>query len=165
MSDNTYKVLAIDPGNVYSAYVLVEVESLVEKKYKILEKGKVENKEIFLLIDSMDLLNEQYDLVIEMIASYGMAVGKTVFDTVFWIGRFYERSESENKNLMFRKDIKMHLCNSTRAKDANISQSLRDRFGEKGTKKNPGYFYGFKADEWAAFAVFVTYVEMGSVPF
>lgn len=164
-NNNTFKVLAIDPGNVLSAYVLVEVENLAERKYKILEKGKVENDELRTLIDSMDIVKEQYDLVIEMVASYGMAVGKTVFDTVFWIGRFWEKSESVNKNLLYRKDVKMYLCNSMKAKDANISQALRDKFGEKGTKKNPGFFFGFKSDEWSAFAVFVTYVESGYIPF
>ena len=44
-----------------------------------------------------------------------------------------------------------------KAKDSNIRQALMDRFGEVGTKKNQGYFYGFKADIWQAFAVCVTY--------
>ena len=164
-NNNNYKVLAIDPGNKYSAYVYCEVVNISNRQYKILEKGKVINEELFTIIDSLDIAREPYDLVIEMVASYGMAVGKEIFETVFWIGRFYEKSQSENRTLIYRKDVKMYLCNSMKAKDSNISQALRDRFGGKGTKKEQGFFYGFAKDEWSAFAIFITYVETGVLPF
>jgi hypothetical protein len=53
----------------------------------------------------------------------------------------------------------MNLCNSMKAKDSNIRQALIDRFGEVGVKKAPGWFYGFKKDVWAAYAVGVTYLD------
>ena len=75
-------------------------------------------------------------MVIEMIASYGMPVGKEVFDTCVWIGRFAEASGMPT-NYIYRKDEKMNICHSKRAKDSNIRQALIDRFGVVGTKKNP----------------------------
>jgi hypothetical protein len=47
-----------------------------------------------------------------------------------------------------------------KAKDGNIRQALIDRFGPVGTKKNPGWFYGFSGDVWQAYAVGVTYADM-----
>ena len=88
----------------------------------------------------MHMYYGEYDLlVIEMIASYGMAVGKTVFDTCVWIGRFKEIAEHRHTETeyIYRKDEKINICHSMKAKDSNIRQALIDRFGKVGTKKNP----------------------------
>ncbi len=142
-------ILAIDPGNIESAYVLAGDD------LKPVQFGKVPNQEMLEIVKQ----GEYEELAIEMIASYGMAVGATVFDTCVWIGRFWQASPATLKTKVFRKDVKMHLCGQTRAKDANIRQALIDRFGVVGVKKKPGWFYGFKADIWAAYAVLVAYVE------
>lgn len=114
------------------------------------------------------MYNTDYELlVIEMIASYGMAVGKEVFDTCVWIGRFKEIALFNNIKVeyIYRKDEKMNICHSMKAKDSNIRQALIDRFGAVGTKKNPGWFYGFKADVWQAYAVGVTYLDFQKCDF
>lgn len=48
-------------------------------------------------------------LVIEMIASYGMPVGKEVFETCVWIGRFVELAKIQNIDVeyIYRKDKKI----------------------------------------------------------
>ena len=147
------KILAIDPGNIESAYCLIDTDT-----YKPLEFGKTNNRDL-----EIGLYNSSYDLLaIEMIASYGMPVGKEVFDTCVWIGRFIEIASFNDipVKYIYRKDEKINICNSIKAKDSNIRQALIDRFGEVGTKKNPGWFYGFKADIWQAYAVGVTYLDM-----
>lgn len=100
-----------------------------------------------------------------MVASYGMPVGETVFQTCVWIGRFIQQIDEIGKeySYIYRKDEKINICHSMKAKDSNIRQALIDRFGEVGTKKNPGWFYGFKADIWQAYAVGITYLDMQKI--
>jgi hypothetical protein len=77
-----------------------------------------------------------------------------------WIGRFAERSPV-TPELVYRRDVKLHHCHSAKAKDANITQALIDRFAPgvpnkgKGTKAEPGWFYGFRADIWQSYALAV----------
>lgn len=143
------KIIAIDPGNIESAYCIIDANTYIPIKF-----DKIENN---LLLNELE--NEEYDmLIIEMIASYGMPVGASVFDTCVWIGRFIQKSQKDYEYI-YRREEKMNLCHSMKAKDSNIRQSLIDRFGEVGTKKNPGFFYGFKKDIWAAFAVGCTYLD------
>src|SRR5678809_428964 len=87
---------------------------------------------------------------IEMIASYGMAVGREVFETCLWIGRFVQAARGEH-TLVYRRDVKMHLCGNNAARDSNIRQALIDRFGPGkdkaiGRKALPGPLYGVSAD-------------------
>ena len=153
------KILAIDPGNIESAYCFIN-----EETYEPEEFGKVKNERLLNIIyDQLSNSVNYYTMVIEMIASYGMAVGQSVFETCVWIGRFIQALEDNYYNdslkFIYRKDEKMNLCGSMKAKDSNIRQALIDRFGVVGTKKNPGWFYGFKADIWASYAVGVTYLD------
>lgn len=151
-------ILSIDPGNKESAYCLIE-----KKTYKPIEFGKLDNNRLIDKINSLENSLENIDrLVIEMVANYGMPVGKEVFDTCVWIGRFVEEFinyVNPQYTYIYRKDVKMNLCNSMRAKDSNIRQALIDRFGEVGTKRKKGWFYGFKADIWSAYAVGITYLD------
>ena len=141
------KVLAIDPGNEKSAYVLWNADS-----EELWEMGIEENEKLVSMLSSLRVGSDA--LAVEMIASYGMPVGATVFETCLWVGRFIERWEDDYA-LVYRKDVKLHLCHTSKAKDANIRQALIDRYGEPGTKKEPGKLYGVKKDIWAALAVAV----------
>jgi hypothetical protein len=89
-----------------------------------------------------------------------MSVGQEVFDTCIWIGRFAEAAgRIAPAKYVYRKDVKINLCGSMKAKDGNIRRALIDRFGVVGTKRFPGWFYGFHSDIWSAYAVGVTYLD------
>ena len=149
-------VLAIDPGTTESAYVVIGDECAP------IVFGKVPNAQ--LLDELPDLENLAHRAAIEMVASYGMAVGADVFETCVWIGRFYERIEGATgltPELVKRNPIKNHHCHSSKANDSNIRQALVDRFAYgqpnhgKGTKSAPGWFYGFHSDIWQSYALAV----------
>lgn len=142
-------ILALDPGPSQTGWAVL-------RDGKVVESGVWDNSTII-----SALTRGWYDstpIAIEMIASYGMAVGKEVFDTCVWIGRFIQAAEVPVR-LVYRKDVKMHLCGTPRAKDANIRQALIDKLGPQGTKKSPGPTYGVRSHAWAALAVAVTAAE------
>lgn len=158
-------ILAIDPGNIQSGYVIVEHDG--EDIRRVLDAGKIENNVLLPLI-AQKLYGNGYDVAIEMIAGMGMTVGQEVFDTCVWIGRFWQTvlwQTGYGPTRIFRREEKLDLCGSLSAKDANIRQALVDRYAPgqpnfgKGTKKDPGFFYGFSADMWAAMAVATTYFD------
>jgi hypothetical protein len=154
------RINAIDPGCAESAWLVYDNASM-----KGIEGfGKESNDEVRALMSRAVWPNKYHadHLAIEMIASYGMPVGKEVFETVLWIGRFIEVWGGPF-TLIYRKDVKLHLCGSVRAKDSNIRQALIDRFGAPGTKANPGMTYGISKDVWSALAVAVTFEDKSTV--
>jgi len=150
-------LLAIDPGSEQSAWVLIDQASRrplsfgLEPNLQVLERI---NESLF--DNEPTYISWVPDVVaIEWVQSYGMAVGAEVFDTCRWVGRFQQAIDWTDIQLATRLQVKTHHCHSARATDANVRQALIDRFGGKGTKANPGWFYGFKRDLWAAYAVAV----------
>ncbi len=156
-------ILAVDPGTLESAYVMVDEETL-----RPLEIGKVSNNHLLSVLCSseiFDIWNIKH-FVIEMVAGMGQSVGQETFDTAFWIGRFWEavrNIQDVPRTKIFRRHEKTFIAKTQKCKDADIIRLLVNRFAPgqlnngKGTEKNPGWFYGFKADIWQAYAVAVTY--------
>lgn len=137
-------ILALDPGPLETGYCRFFAG-------RVVESGTLDNREMRRMVRSRQA---EY-LALEMIASYGMPVGRDVFETCLWIGRFIEVHGGKHE-LVYRKDVKMHLCGTPRAKDANIRQALIDLIGPPGKKASPGPTYGVKGHAWAALAVAVT---------
>ena len=154
------KILAIDPGTTESGYCLME-------GYKPVKFGKIKNTELLKgIIRGHDFDAE--NVIIEMMVNYGNNVGKDMYETCIWIGRFWQAAETEMESpvsLIKRGEEKMNLCHTAVAKDSNVRQALIDRFARssrnygKGTKDNPDWFYGFSADVWMAYAVGVTWLD------
>lgn len=162
------RIVGLDPGNVYTAWVVLDGGPPTPAFGGIMENG--------MLLEFLRRGVVPYDdpacsnlwdahVAIEMIASYGMPVGKSVFDTALWVGRFFEAIEYSGYglvDLVYRKDVKLHLCQSMRANDATIRAAIIDLYGDDkrsavGLKSSPGPLYGFKRDMWAALGVALTH--------
>jgi hypothetical protein len=147
------RILSLDVGTIETAYALMD-HSL---ENPLIDFGKVFNNEIEEVINYA-----MFDvLAYEEFASYGMPVGKEVMKSIWWNGyycRYCDEFHIPYKPIL-RKDVKMHLCGTMKAKDCNIRQALIDKYGEPGTKKQPGILYGVSKDVWSAIAINVTYWE------
>jgi len=113
-------ILAIDPGTTKSGWVFME-------NGKPVDHGWFDNEKIYTLLKMYQCV-----VVIEDVGHYGMPVGKDVFDTIRWTGRFdYLTTEICKLELVYMKraDVKLHLCFSPRANDSTVRQAIIDKYG------------------------------------
>ena len=159
MPNSSPLVMGVDPGPEESSYVVWDGKS-------ILDKFSGPNSDLLWILRSSGRLPAVIETVVfEQVESYGMAVGREVFETVFETGRLYQQADRAQHNvvLMPRKEVKIHLCGSLRAKDTNIRHAILDRMGGKreavGLKKTPGPLYGIKSHQWSALAIAITWFD------
>lgn len=156
-------IIGIDPGQFKSAYVIIDTDNSIVRK-EIMDNEELVQKIRFDAFGNMEV-------AIEMVASYGMPVGKTTFETCLWVGRFMEAflDKGNSVKLLYKKvHINTTICKSNKAKDSNIRQALIDMYeptgGGKtpqiGTKSNRGPLYGVSTHIWAALAVAITYKQL-----
>lgn len=158
----TGAILGCDPGPVMSAWCVLSADG------KVLAHMKEMNEEFharlkwvskyppFQLKDESGLWHTIGSVAIEKIEAMGMIVGASTFDTCHWAGRFHELCSSLPVRLVTRREVKLHLCGSMRAKDPNVRAALIDKLGPPGNKKSQGATYGLAGDEWSALAIAVT---------
>jgi hypothetical protein len=146
--------MAVDPGTEQSAFV-------VWNGKEVYAHATVPN-EVLLTQYIAGAANLTDILALERVESFGMAVGKETFATVFWSGRFAQAWTPKPFVELGRREVKLHLCGTSRATDSNIRMALLDRFGPVGTKSAKGLLYGLKGHEFAALAVAVTYWDQHS---
>jgi len=139
-------LLAIDPGTEVSGWAELMNDRTIHAS------GVSDNHDVLMMIQGW------YDeLAIEMFAAQGMPVGRESFRTVRWIGRFQQAYyKPENVHFVERREVQLHLCGTTQAKDPNIRQALIDLFGPPGRKSDPGPTYGVTKHAWAALGVAAT---------
>jgi hypothetical protein len=157
MPSEATRLIAIDPGTVQSACLWFDGDGILHIH------GIVGNHQLLSWIREITPAAgsaSAYCLVIEEIESYGMPVGREVFETVRWTGRFHQAYLPGPVFWLPRRHVKLYLCGNCRAKDGNVSQAIRDRYGgnkaAKGRKKTPGPLYHVKKDLWAALGVALT---------
>lgn len=138
-------ILAIDPGTVQSGWVLFDGLRAVA--------AGINANEVVLGLCASCADGRASVLAIEKIEGMGMAVGKETFETVHWSGRFYQAWPGLRVARITRREVKLMLCGSMRAKDPNVRQALIDELGAPGTKKAPGPTYGVSSHAWTALAV------------
>jgi len=140
-------IMGVDPGPEETAFIVVESEP-----FKVTDRGILDNQQFLYRVEKMWISK----IAVEDVQCYGMSVGQSVFDTCKQIGRIEDRLRHRNLFFYKRPTIKAHFCNSARAKDANVNQVLRDRFGGK-NKGQP--LEGVKSHIWAALAVAVYHYD------
>lgn len=149
-------ILAIDPGTERSAWCLL-ADGVPE------DYGTKANADMLRWLRLFDD-DQRHFLVIEQVACYGQRVGREVFETVFWSGRFAQAYPWGFERIT-RKEVTGLICPGVqRPNDASVRAALIDRFGPGrakavGLKKTPGPLFGMSGDEWQALAVAVAWNE------
>ena len=156
--------LNIDPANKQTAYVLIN-----GKTNQIIDKGIIPNDSFIKLVRYLefDVMN------IEIVANMGLS-GVSLYDTAELVGilcyiattrgkalnRYKRHTVKKCMNVINKRKINGKWVSPPNA-DSQIRSNLIKIYGEVGTKKEPGYFHGFKADIWQAMGIYHTYKNNG----
>lgn len=85
------KILGLDTGTTHTGYCLIDCDT-----QEILDSGRLENSQIFKIIDQCDIL------ALEDISFQGkQKVGNEVFGTAKWIGRFFQHGVELKKEIYY----------------------------------------------------------------
>jgi Holliday junction resolvasome RuvABC endonuclease subunit len=142
--------LGIDPGSTETAYCRID------ENYNIYKADKIPNDT---LIDHQ--LCGVDHIAVESIQSYGMAVGRSIFDTTYMIGRIIQKAIDLNipYTLYPRPEYARAICGVGKINDKIVRQSLELRFGGYNKGEALNLLKG-NSDKRSAFAVAVYHVDM-----
>jgi hypothetical protein len=152
-------VFAIDPGNFETAYFGLRGDGTFGGFSKVPNHVFLEQLRNVVANANIQMLKRVY--ACEMVGSYGMAVGASVFETCVMIGRIQE-IVGPHLRLIPRSSVKSTIKGRN---DSEIRTRLIEQFGLPGTKKKPGKTYGVVADMWAALALAETVRRGGYKPY
>lgn len=184
--------LAIDPGNAKSGWVYFGLSDN-EAGLDVESFGIDSNEELRSKIRQGVFDVQKTRLLIETPKPRGMPTAGEEMETLVMIGRFVQEwSRCGGRwSFVFRQDTKLHLTGSSKAKDGNVNQAIRDRFGGdqrpikcsgckgKGWRgpgrpvcavcngaryeRAPGPIFGITSHAFAALAIAIWWVDNGIV--
>jgi len=147
-------IIGIDPGSEETAY------AVMAEDYTVVEADKQDNEQ-FLDSTLPSLIRSGINtVVVEGIQSYGMAVGKTVFETCYIVGecRRVAKIEGAESYIYARPEYARALVGGMKVKDSMVRQALMTRFG--GDKKGePLHLLKGNSDKRSAFAIAVYHAD------
>lgn len=138
-------IVGIDPNQRRTAVVVLHDHKIVTSEF-------VDNSEVF---DWITPYLKDALFGIEAFKSQGKPVGQSVFETCYVLGMIagYIKNNGGTFQLVHRNVLKKCIVERTIANDAQVSAKLREIYGGKGTKSNPGNTYHVVYDQWQALAV------------
>lgn len=160
----TVEVLSLDTGTLHTGYSITRHKK--NKPPEVLDCGISMNGDIKYLICG----GNSDAIVMENFQCMGMPVGLSTFNSAVWLGRFIEASLTLDGRelvwLMHRSAVKVEICGTPRAKDANIRQAIIDMYPDNigggkcpqvGTSKQRGPLYGVTSHVWSALALAISF--------
>ena len=157
-------ILAIDPGPIETGWALLHGIS-----YEPFDFGKDKNTDLFNELNSVPrkewMAGHLTSVVIEKPVCQRYS-GSSISDTAVQAGIFAGLYRPLTRvYLITRSKVRGHFCGN-KGNDSTIIKALVHRFAPdtpnlgKGHAKTPGYFYGFKADIWQAYALGVCFIDL-----
>lgn len=149
-------ILAVDPGYRESACVVYDGKAVlahsIETNEALLYYLQTFPHDAVLVLEEMQVFRSNY------------GIGKEVFDSVFWSGRFVQAWHPKPYGRIIRAKVRGHL-GAMKGGDAAVRQALIARFGPYkedaiGKKSNPGPLFGLKSHEWSALAIAVAWWDL-----
>jgi len=92
-------------------------------------------------------------VAVERLHPYGCRVGPETFQTIEFFGAICECLKDFDMVRVYRREVKSHWLGKASGNDADIRRAMYERFGEPGTKKDPGFLYGIKPDALQSLAL------------
>ena len=140
------RIIGIDPGPAETAYCVID-------ELKMICAEKLPNDEF---LSWLRRLGGVEAAAVEGIQSYGMPVGREVFDTCYMVGRIMEICDHQYipAAIYNRPEYSKALCGCGKITDAVLRAALMTRFG--GDKKGePLHQLKGSTDKRSAFAIAV----------
>jgi hypothetical protein len=158
-------VCAVDPGPQVLGYVCWDTA-----EQKLLVKENISSEEFIQKISDPTLVPGEM-LLVEQAVIYQKSAA-SIHDTIFYYGRLcrdWQIRRGDNILLVPRLTIIGHILGpelrkacfgkKNMSRDSAVIAELTSRYGGKGTKAEPGFFFGVSSHMWNAIALAVYYQD------